>query len=437
MPQGSPSVGAPNLILLVTDDHRWDALGCMGNPVVRTPHLDALAEGGALFRNAFVTTSICCASRASILSGQYARRHGVHDFQTPFTARQLDQTYHDLLRRAGYAVAFVGKYGVGDNVEPPSERFDWWRGFRGQGKYFPSGEDGPHLTDVMAEQACEFLTQQRGQRPFCLSVSFKAPHQQDEDPRQYLYAPRYAGLYADTEIPLPATATEEDFARQPAFLRESEGRRRWSMRFATEASRQEMTRAYYRLVTGVDDAVGSIVETLERTGARDNTVIVFVGDNGCYLGEHGLADKWFPHEESIRVPLLVHDPRLSRRGAVLEEMVLNIDIAPTLLALAGVAPPTAMQGRDLGPLVAGERLPWRREWFYEHLFPHPAIPRSEGVRTERFAYWRFLDMAEEAEWLFDLAHDPHETRNLAGLPEWRAELERLRARTGRLAQELA
>lgn len=438
-PRAARAERPPNLLFLLTDDHRWDALGCMGNPVLRTPHIDSLAHSGTLFRNAFVTTSICCASRATLLTGQYARRHGVHDFATPFTASQLDETYPDLLRGAGYRVGFVGKYGVGDNVEPPAERFDFWRGFRGQGRYFPDGEGGPHLTDVMAGQVDEFLEGCQREEPFCLSVSFKAPHQQDEDPRQYLYAPRYRSLYADSTVPVPPTATEDAFARLPAFLRESEARSRWSTRFATPDSYQEMVKGYYRLLTGVDDAVGGMLETLERLGLRDNTVIAFMGDNGCFLGEHGLADKWFMYEESIRVPLIVHDPRVgaTARGLVRDEMALNIDIAPTLLALAGVLAPERMQGADLTPLTRGESPAWRSEWFYEHLFPHPTIPRSEGVRTERHAYWRYLGVEQVAECLFDLQADAWETRNLIADPACAETASDLRARTDRYARELA
>ncbi len=436
---GPAASGAPpNLLFLLTDDHRWDALGCMGNPVVRTPHIDALARGGTLFRNAFVTTSICCASRATLLTGQYARRHGVHDFATPLTPAQLDETYHDCLRRAGYRVGFVGKYGVGDNAEPPADRFDSWGGFRGQGRYFPQGEDGPHLTDIQAGQAVEFLEACAPGEPFCLSVSFKAPHQQDEDPRQYLYAARHRALYAEATVPVPPTATDEDFRRLPTFLRESEGRRRWAQRFATPESYQEMVKAYFRLITGVDDAVGAMLGALARRGLRENTVVVFMGDNGCFLAEHGLADKWLMYEESIRVPLVIHDPRVpdAARGRSRGEMVLNLDIAPTLLSLAGVAAPERMQGMDLAPLTRGESPPWREEWFYEHLFPHPGIPKSEGVRTEHHAYWRYLEAEADAEWLFDLAADPHETRNRIADPACAGLAEDLRARARRLAEEL-
>ena len=437
----------PNILFLLTDDHRFDALGCMGNRIIRTPNVDALARGGVIFRNAFVTTSICCTSRASIFTGQYARRHGVHGFNTPFTADQWAQTYPMLLRRTGYRTGFIGKFGVGDNAKPPAGDFDYWRGFTGQGQYFPRGHQPPvHLTDLMTSQAKEFIggggakDAAGGERPFCLSISYKAPHAQDVDPKQYLYGPRFAELYKDATIPKPATATQEAFDRQPEFIRNSEARVRWQKRFADDASFQEMVKSYYRLISGVDESVGEIVKALRDAGVADDTIVIFTGDNGYYLGEHGLADKWYPHEESIRVPLIVYDPRLpqGRRGAVVDDMALNIDLAPTMLAMAGVETPAAMQGRDLAPLVYGRRVhDWRDEFFYEHLFTHKAIPKSEGVRTKGWAYWRYLDVPEQdAEWLFDLGNDPGQNVNLVRSPQHQIVLEELRAKTARYRESL-
>jgi arylsulfatase A-like enzyme len=293
-----------------------------------------------------------------------------------------------------------------------------------------------HLTNLMTPQAKEFIASARtDDRPFCLSVSYKAPHAQDVDPKQFLYAPRFAELYKDSTISKPATATEEDFARQPRFLQESEARVRWKKRFADEASYQEMVKAYFRLITGVDESVGEIMAALRAAGVAENTVVIVTGDNGYYLGEHGLADKWFGHEESIRVPLVISDPRLpeSRRGARADQMALNIDLAPTMLAMAGIPAPASTQGRDLGPLLRGDKPEnWRDEFFYEHLFEHKGIPKSEGVRTGRWAYWRYLGVDEsEAEWLYDLATDPAQTRNLAREAGAATVLGELRAKVAR------
>jgi arylsulfatase A-like enzyme len=409
----------PNLLLLVTDDHRFDALGCMGNPVIKTPNIDALARQGSLFRNAFVTSSICCTSRASIFTGQYATRHGVHDFVTPFTADQLKQIYPVLLRQAGYRTGFIGKFGVGDKTPLPAEQFDFFKGWPGQGQYFPKNAGGEkHLTDIMTSQALQFLKDCKPDQPFCLQISYKAPHAQDESTKQYLYPPRLAEMYKDATIAVPPTANEAEFAKQPDFIQNSEGRRRWGWRFTTRSWFQESIKSYYRLITQVDESVGEIVAALKAAGMDDNTVVVLIGDNGYFFGEHGLGDKWFPYEEALRVPLVIRDPRVAadRRGKSRDAMVLNIDVAPTLLSLAGVAIPESMQGRDLSPLLAGKSVAWRDEFFYEHRFPHPTIPMSEGVRTAEFMYWRYLNVDHDVEWLFDLKKDPYETHNLAADP---------------------
>ncbi len=419
----------PNIVFLLSDDQRWDSLGCMGNPIVRTPHIDSLSEQGVLFRNHFVTTSICMTSRASILTGLYASAHRVNDFSTALTPAQQALTYPELMRSAGYQVGFIGKYGVGDKM--PSDRFDYWNGFPGQGRYFPKGEDGPHLTAMMGDQAVEFFDRAPGNRPFCLSVSFKAPHVQDEAPLQFLHSRETAGLYRDVEIPVPETADPRYISMLPIEVQRSEGRRRWAVRFGTPALYQESVRAYYRLITEVDAVVGRIMQHLKRTGRDRNTVIVYSSDNGFYLAEHGLAGKWMMHEESIRTPMIVCDPRLSNssKGRAVTEMTLNIDIAPTLLGLAGVKTPPSVQGRDVGALMEGTPADWRREWFYEHHFSNGGwIPQTEGLRTEKWKYTRYIDTRPEWEELFDLANDPKEKANLAASSDHHPQLQTMRRR---------
>lgn len=422
------SQNRPNLIVLLTDDQRWDTLGCMGNRIIQTPNLDAMARGGVVFTNHFVTTSICMSSRASILTGLYLRTHRINRFDTPFTEEQYARTYPELLRRAGYRTGFIGKWGVGNRL--PADRFDYFRGFAGQGHYFPKRPDeSVHLTEVMGDQALEFLRGCSPRQPFCLSVSFKAPHVQDEDPRQFLHSRATASLYREVEVPVPKTADPRYIAMLPLEIQRSEARRRWAVRFSTPALYQESVRGYYRLITEVDTVAGRIREALEKMGAAESTVILFTSDNGFYLSEHGLAGKWFMHEESIRVPMIVYDPRLDprRRGRRISEMTLNIDIGPTLLSYAGVPPPP-MQGRDLRPLIEGQRVPWRTEWFYEHLFEHAWIPRTEGVRTSEGKYTRYLDTQPLFEELFHLGRDPYEERNLIGEPAWQARARELRER---------
>ena len=418
----------PNLLFLLTDDQRWDTLGCMGNRIIRTPHVDRLSEKGVTFEKHFVTTSICMTSRASIFTGQYARVHGITDFSKPFSDEQFGRTYPGILHRAGYWTGFIGKYGVGTTMH--SSSFDYWRGFPGQGQYFPQGEGGRHLTEIMGDQGIEFLRGAPRDKPFCLSISFKAPHVQDEDPRQFLPSKATADLYSGVTIPMPRTADPKYVEALPLEIQRSENRRRWAVRFSTPELYQQSVKAYYRLISEVDTVVGRLRSELDRLQAAQNTVIVFTGDNGFYLGEHGLAGKWFMHEESIRVPLIVYDPRLPapRQGAREGRMTLNIDLAPTLLAAAKVPAPVSMQGRSLYPLCDGTADSWRKEWFYEHLFDHAWIPKSEGVRSERWKYARYLETKPVFEELYDLQGDPLEQRNLAREPASAEHLDRMRAR---------
>ncbi|NIA32014.1 MAG: sulfatase-like hydrolase/transferase [Actinobacteria bacterium] len=425
----------PNIIFLLTDDQRWDTMSCMGNKIIKTPNMDALARDGVLFKNAFVTTSICCVSRASIFLGQYARRHHINDFKTDFTAEQLSQTYPMLLKKNGYRIGFIGKYGVGKKI--PADRYDFWKGISGQPVYEQKDENGnpKHLTKIMGDQALEFLSDADRNKPFCLSISFKAPHVQDGNPRQFIYDPAFKDYYKDATIPVPETADPKYYEAFPAFFKKNnEGRRRWQIRFSTPEKYQESVKSYYRLITGVDMVVGKIREALAKQKLDKNTVIILLGDNGFYLGEHGLAGKWFGHEESIRVPLIIYDPQLppQLRGQKRDEMALNIDIAPTILSLAGVQIPQSMQGRDLMALIKGNARNWRHDFLYEHLFKHPAIPKSEGVVGERFKYLRYIDQKPVYEELYDLKNDPHEEKNLAAEKEYAPVLQKMRKRCDEL-----
>jgi len=425
----------PNIIVLVTDDQRAGTLGCAGNPIIQTPNMDALASNGVMFTNAFVTTSICASSRASIFSGQWTARHGIKDFRTHFTPEALTQTYPMLLRGAGYRTGFVGKYGVGSARDLPVDKYDYWRGFPGQGKYENKDENGNyiHMTRRMGNQAIEFLQGCSQDQPFCLSVSFKAPHCQDGDPRQFIPDPVYNDLYEDVTIPRPETADPKYFNALPPFLRDSEARNRWKIRFADDEMYQRSVKNYYRLITGVDKAIGRMRDVLREKGLDEDTIIVVIGDNGFYLGEYGLAGKWYPHEKSIRVPLFVYDPRApkGRRGRKLEHMALNVDVAPTVLDLAGVGVPDVMQGRSLAPLLRGKTSEWRTEFYYEHPFEHKAIAKSEAVRTNRWKYMRYPQYGHEE--LYDLRNDPNEVRNLAGEAAYGKTLESLRKRCNELA----
>ncbi len=426
----------PNIIVFLADDLRHDALGCAGNAIVQTPHIDALAERGTRFTDAYVTTPICCTSRASFFTGQYASRHGIHQFNQPLSEAQWAQTYPAILHDAGYRSGFVGKFGIAqlDRYRPS---FDYW--FEHQSRYEHEDDDGHpiHLTALLGNRAVAFLETCTADQPFLLSLHFKAPHVQDNDPRQFIPDPAFMPLYEGVEIPPPAGHEQRRFEDLPALLANEgyEGRRRWRLRFDGDDAYQESVRNYYRLVSGIDAVVGRVVAQLEHQGLLDHTVIIFTSDNGFFLGEWGLAGKWIGYDESIRIPLIIADPRLPAdlHGQVREEMVLNLDLAPTMVGLAGLPRVGSMQGADLTPLLDGEPAGWRDTFFYEHRFRHGAIPRSEGVVGPRFKYLRYYDTDPVIEQLFDREADPLEVHNLADEPDYREQLETMRDTFDRLS----
>ncbi len=276
----------------------------------------------------------------------------------------------------------------------------------------------------------EFLDASSTDVPFCLSVSFKAAHVQDsynlsDDP--FPFDPDLEHLYSDVTIPLPATGTDRHYQRLPLFLKNSEARMRWAVRFWGPDRYQDSVKGYYRLISGIDLVVGRISRKLQSKGLAENTVIIFSSDNGFYLGEYGLAGKWFPHEVSIRVPLITYDPRVPRRqGIRRDEMALSIDIAPTIIELAGREVPAGVQGSSLLPLLDRDDTGWREEFFYEHLFEHPRIPATEAVRTKEWKYTRYLDTDPLYEELYDLVNDPLEELNLIASPRYEARAKAMR-----------
>ena len=405
----------PNIVFILTDDQRWDTLGAAGNRIIRTPNLDRLAAEGVLFTNSFDTTPVCYASRATLLTGQFNRRHGVDTFEEQLAPAAFAETYPVLLRQSGYYTGFIGKWGLGGDL--PVDAYDEWAGFAGQGNYFEPGLP-QHLTRRQGRRAVSFV--KTAPEPFLLTVAFKAPHVQDGGCSCTLpIDPADAHLYKDVHIPMPKTATEEAFAVLPEFLRNSEGRLRWHDQVATPAMAQDWYKNYYRMITGMDREVGRILAALAKRGVRERTLIVFASDNGLLIGEHGLTGKWLMYEESIRAPLVISWPGLpaGRKGKTATRMALNVDVAPTLLDAAEVPVPPAMQGMSLRPLVFGEPAAWRQDWFFEHhLSSFPLIPESEGVRGLRFKYVRYTSQEPVYEQLFDLENDPYEERDILHTP---------------------
>ncbi len=428
-----------NVILLITDDQRWNTLGCMGNSIIQTPHLDKLANAGILFKNAYVTTSICAVSRASILTGQYESRHNINNFKTDFTARALAKTYPAILKRAGYNIGFIGKFGVG--THPPDSLFNFFvnteSGGQTQPDYLIKGKNGYqiHDTDTIDHAISAFLKQYgHKESPFCLSVSFKAPHIQDGNPGKYIVQDRYKDLYKNSRILEPVTKKPKYWNRFPDFFRTDTNvaRYRYLPMYFTPRLFQENAKNYYRLITGVDDVVGDMVTELKELGIDSNTVIIFMSDNGFMMGDHGMQGKWYGYEGSIRIPLLIYDASLPDKIKQTrpEEIALNIDIAPTILSLAGVEVPDSMQGVNLIALLE-HKIPDRKDFFYQHYFwGSPRIPKVEGVVTKRFKYMKYIEHNYEE--LYDIKYDPHETTNLAEDTAYGMELLKLRRRYGEL-----
>jgi arylsulfatase A-like enzyme len=426
-----------NIVVLYADDWRHDTLGCAGNPVVKTPQLDELARQGVRFTHNCVTTSICGVSRATLYTGQWMSRHGndnFREFVTPWA-----ETFPGMLRANGYFVGHVGKW---DNGRFPADRYDFGRAYAGT--HWIEQPDGSkiHVTQKNERDAIDFLRQRPPDKPFCLTVAFFATHAEDKNPRQYLPQPESMKLYQDDTIPAPKTATEEHFRRLPSFIanEKNEGRHRWHWRFDTPDRYQEYMKNYYRLVTEVDTACGNIVAELERQGQLANTLVIFTTDNGYFHGERQLADKWYPYQESIRVPLVVRDPRLpqDRRGSTNDDFTLNVDLAPTILSAAGLTAPSGMQGRDVSPLyLANEKPTWRNEFFYEHP-THSSkdfIPASQAVVRKDWKYIFWPDFGYEE--LFHLSEDPHEENNLAADAKYNKKLDDMRGRLDEMKTEAA
>ncbi len=448
----------PNILVLLTDNQPWWAMKCAGNTIIHTPGMDRLAADGLRFTNAFVTTPVCAASRASIFTGLYRRRHGYTFLAPPLRREFAERSYPALLRAAGYCTGLIGKFGIESNGRLRLENekatlakmfdhfdnFEHW-GVAGPRGYFVEQADGgtKHLTDVTADKAIRFLREhaKRGPgRPFCLSVSFNAPHAQDDDPRQYFWPHRLDGLYRKATIPPPQNSAPAFFAAQPKFLQNSLGRERWRWRFDTPEKFQQMMKGMYRMVTGVDEAIGRIRTGLADLGLERNTMIIFTSDNGMFFGDRGLSDCWLLYENSIRVPLIVFDPRMPKavRGTTRDELALNIDIAPTILDAAGRDLPGVLQGRTLMPLCRAQKeVDWRSDFLCEHLFNHPEIPKSEGVRTQRWKYICYFEQRPAYEELYDLVRDPHETHNLAGDARYSRRLKQLRRRRDELVNAAA
>jgi arylsulfatase len=423
-----------NVVILFADDWRHDTLGCAGHPFLKTPHLDQLAKEGTRFTHNCVTTSICGVSRATLLTGQWMSRHKNEAFS--MFATPWEQTYPGVLRAAGFYTGHVGKWHNG-KFDPG--RYDFGRSY--SGKHWMKEPDGSqiHVTQKNERDALDFLRTRPQEKPFCLTVAFFATHAEDDHPEQYLPQPESMKLYEDVTVPLPKTATEEHFKRLPDFLaiENIESRRRWHWRFDTAERYQRYMKNYLRLATEVDSTCGKIIAELKAQGRMDDTLIVFTTDNGYFHAEHGCADKWYPHEESIRVPLIVRDPRLVEggRGKTNDALTVNADLAPTILSALGQTVPSGMQGRDMSGLYLGETKDWRRDYYYEHamLKNNNMIPASAALVSRE---WKLMHWPAFGRWqLFHLTEDPMEERDLVGEASQSERLAEMKLRFAQLQAE--
>ncbi len=443
----------PNVLVVLTDDQRWDALGVVQReqgeaalfPWFQTPHLDRIAAEGARFANTFVTTSLCSPSRASFLSGRFARRHQVLN---NFTEYPNDLPgYPSRLQAAGYETAYIGKWHMGEDNDEQRPGFDHWMSHRGQGNYFDNEfnlngtrrQIPGYYTTVVTDHAVEWIRRPHP-KPWLLVLGQKAPHGGPIQPE-----PRFE--HALDAFPVRKPANYENYRLadgKPAWLEESLPT--WHGHHGPLYGLKEydrFVRAYLATLLSVDESVGRVYEALKESGQLDQTVLVFTSDNGFVLGEHGRVDKRTMYEESIRIPLLVRYPPLARPGTVITQLVLSHDLAPTLLALCGAPPLKDVTGRSLVPLLQGKTRGWRTSFLYEYNYEaqFPYTPNVRGVRTDEWKLIRYPhgDGSPDrftAE-LYNLKDDPDERRNLINDPAFASrrrslerELERLSKRAG-------
>jgi arylsulfatase A-like enzyme len=426
----------PNILFILTDDQRFDLLGCVGHPILKTPNVDRLAKEGVIFRNMFISSPICAASRATILTGLYERTHKFTFGTPPIAAPHCSISYPALLKQAGYRTGLIGKFGVTVTDGQKEAMFDVFEPIGWPFQRKDKSSASRHIDQIATDKAITFLQGQDKKQPFCLAVCFNSPHAEDGKlDNLYPWPKTVDGLYDDVAIPPPPNSDPKRFEEHPEFLRKSLNRVRWHWQFDTPEKYAKNVRGYFRMISGIDVEVGRLLAELERLGLADDTIVVFTSDNGYFLGERGFSGKWVHYEESLRVPLVVFDPRLpeAQRGRAVDAMIVNVDFAPTIVDWAKLPPEPKHQGRSFVPLIEGKSdAAWRTDFFGEHLFVHPEIPMWEGVREQRYVYARYFGQSPPYEFLHDLKTDPQELTNLAGQGDAREVLDRLRRRCDEL-----
>lgn len=446
----------PNILIVLTDDHRYDALGFLGHPFLETPNLDKLAAEGAYLKNAVVTTSLCSPSRASILTGLYAHNHRVVDNYNPI---ERDLTYFPkYLQDIGYETAFVGKWHMGGDIDDPQPGFNHWVAFKGQGVYFAdpadakvkgryvpqvsrdglnvNGERVPqegYITDVLTKYATDWIGDRGEEKPWLMYLSHKAVH------ADFLPANRHAYAYEEETFEPPKTWVElPDAFRDVPMWVQNQKNSRHGVEFAYYSDLDLGTyyKRYCETIKAVDESTGQLMDLLKERGELDNTIILYLGDNGFLFGEKGLIDKRNAYEASVRIPMLLRYPKAVEAGQTLSQVVANIDVAPTILDFAGAEIPDHMDGRSMKPLLTGESEEWRDymlyEYYWERNYPH--TPTTHAVLGERFKYIRYHGVWDVDE-LFDLENDPEERVNLINDPEYADKVEELNGKLFELLEE--
>lgn len=444
----------PNIVFVLCDDHRFDCFGAAGHPFLETPHIDALAAQGAMLTRAYVTTSLCSPSRASILTGQYAHNHRVVDNYHPVDPDLV--FFPQTLQAAGYQTAFVGKWHMGGEIDDPQRGFDHWISFKGQGTYFPDGHgttrevpqttyDGlningkrvdqlGYITDDLTEYAIDWLSKTDRSRPFFLYVSHKAVH------ADFVPADRHRGRYDNQPLPITIpTPQQMADGKLPMWVRNQRNSRH-GVDFGynlPDFSPEVYYRRYCESLLAVDEGVGKLRDHIESSGLADNTIFVYMGDNGFQFGDHGLIDKRVAYEASAKVPLLIVAPEHVPAGTTMTDLVGNIDIAPTLLEAAGIAPQKKMDGQSFWKSLCGnvDAPPARDELLYEYYWErnYPHTPTLHAIIGGRYKYIRCHGLWDRDE-LYDLESDPDEMENLIDAPEHAERVQTLNTRLWKLIQ---
>ncbi|PQJ76571.1 sulfatase family protein [Polaribacter glomeratus] len=407
----------PNIIFILTDDQRWDAIGYAGNKLAYTPEMDQLAEKAVFFKNTIATTPICAASRASIISGLQERTHNYSFTTGEMKEEYMQNAYPRILKKAGYYTGLYGKFGVKykhlDSLYNVSENYDLRYDKKDITSYYYKtlGKDTVHLTRYTGEKAIDFIKKAPSDKPFCLQLSFSAPHASDNTVEQYFWDEKYNHILENTTIPDANNSSDEDYNKLPQRVKDGFNRLRWFWRNDTPEKYQHSVKGYYRMIAGIDDEISKIRKELEQKGIADNTIIILMGDNGFFLGERQISGKWLMYENSIKVPLIIYDPRNKNHKDV-DEMALNIDVPATILDFAGVQAPATWHGKSLKPFVDTDKVDLKRDTILiEHLWDFKNIAPSEGVRTKDWKYFRYVD-DKSIEELYNLKEDPRETNNL-------------------------